>query len=773
MNLRRRYLAIALMLVVVTALLAVAEEVWWFWGLTVIAAVWGWFSTVVRDNPPMGPGASRAFVVIAFCLLIFEYAWLLVIPVLALSHFMTLVCVCKLIQRRTARDDAQLFVLSLLLLVVAAIVSGNLLFPIALVIYLTLGVDALVQFHLALEESRAEQRNRQIAGISDPPTASAVENIRSRSATAVLSLTALGIGVAVFVLCPRVGAGMFGRFENPTAGRTITGFAHTLNFNSIGPITESDVPVMRVQVERNGRPVELTRGPYLRGAALAQYHCEQPLAGRGWEWRRFSSSASALRTFVTCRIDEDGVIPLLAPGLSVEQPMLVHRFWIEPSESLQLFTCYPAIDLRFESQGPDEVKKWIDDHVIQMQRGNSKVLRYVLRSPEQVTRHVAEMLDEERRLYEAEVPQVVLPDEPLPREREILELIEEIRTRADIGPLSDSNNHEKFAKALEAWFHSGRFTYTLEPPRVPGGQEPIGVFLFETRRGHCEYFASAMTVMCQLAGIPARVVSGYCGGDYNPVGQFYIVRQKHAHSWVEVFLPGRDWTTFDPTPTSATSSSSHAGLMRGLAKYFDYMQFLWANLVVSYDQDQRRSLFEKFEAWVMRPMRNENTIIGAVTAFVRELFGWRLQLDWRERLIYWVFALLVLALVVLLSYVVWFTGRWSWRKAAVVYREHVSRRGPREVDFYVRFSQRLQALGLTRRPDQTPAEFAEELAAHFPVFSEAPHLVQSYYEVMFGGRKLSNERRSRINSFLDRIGQIEDLNPLRAPEDAPVPAVAE
>ncbi|MDZ7751593.1 MAG: DUF3488 and transglutaminase-like domain-containing protein [Gammaproteobacteria bacterium] len=100
-------------------------------------------------------------------------------------------------------------------------------------------------------------------------------------------------------------------------------------------------------------------------------------------------------------------------------------------------------------------------------------------------------------------------------------------------------------------FTAGDFAYTLQPPALPG--DPVDEFLFDTRRGFCEHYATAFTVLMRAAGLPARVVTGYQGGEPNPVDDYWIVRQRDAHAWAEVWLEERGWVRVDPTAAVAPS----------------------------------------------------------------------------------------------------------------------------------------------------------------------------------------------------------------------------
>jgi hypothetical protein len=132
------------------------------------------------------------------------------------------------------------------------------------------------------------------------------------------------------------------------------------------------------------------------------------------------------------------------------------------------------------------------------------------------------------------------------------------------------------------------YKYTLNLTWEPGPQ-PIATFLFESKSGHCEYFASSMALILRAAGIPTRLVNGFLMGEYNPVGQDYIVRESDAHSWIEVYVPGRGWMEFDPTPPDPNHHDMN--LAQQISQYFDAMELFWNSYVLVYDSGAQLQLF--------------------------------------------------------------------------------------------------------------------------------------------------------------------------------------
>lgn len=141
-----------------------------------------------------------------------------------------------------------------------------------------------------------------------------------------------------------------------------------------------------------------------------------------------------------------------------------------------------------------------------------------------------------------------------------------VRTRALAAQWrAQSSREDEVVRAALNFFRSENFAYTLQPPLL--GRQPVEEFLFDVRRGYCEHYATALVALMRAAGIPARVLAGYQGGEFNPTGNYLIVRQSDAHAWAEVWLTGQGWVRVDPTAAVAPERIEYgAGAVRRLAR---------------------------------------------------------------------------------------------------------------------------------------------------------------------------------------------------------------
>ncbi len=184
-----------------------------------------------------------------------------------------------------------------------------------------------------------------------------------------------------------------------------------------------------------------------------------------------------------------------------------------------------------------------------------------------------------------------------------------VRVQALAARWREGRTEEGVVAAALTHFRQEPFVYTLAPPLL--GPDPVDEFLFETRAGFCEHYAAAFTVLLRAADVPARVVTGYLGGELNPLGPHLVVRQSHAHAWSEVWLAGRGWVRVDPTaavaperveraPAAVTGAAGEpvrfappgAGL-RAWWAVWDATAHGWNRWVVGYDTARQRDLLAR------------------------------------------------------------------------------------------------------------------------------------------------------------------------------------
>ncbi len=146
----------------------------------------------------------------------------------------------------------------------------------------------------------------------------------------------------------------------------------------------------------------------------------------------------------------------------------------------------------------------------------------------------------------------------------------------------------------------GDFTYSLK--NLPVSEHPLEAFLFKYKRGNCEYFASAMAVLLRIDHIPARLVAGYKGGIYNPIGGYYIVRESNAHVWVEVYVKHKGWMRLDPTPPR--KSLTTLSQLSKLYLLWDIINYYYIKFVINYNLQKQLLLFNKISHKIPEVFRN-------------------------------------------------------------------------------------------------------------------------------------------------------------------------
>lgn len=321
---------------------------------------------------------------------------------------------------------------------------------------------------------------------------------RIRLGATILAL-AIPVTLVLFLLFPRIQGPLWGLPSDALAGRS--GMSDTMTPGNISQLALSDAIAFRVKF--NDRVPDKAQ-LYWRGIVLGEYD------GRTWRQLRTRTGASR------------------APVIGVRGAKTQYQVTLEPHHQRWLYaldvpSALPTLEKNIASFN-------FELQIMTAEPINDRI-RYDAVSHLDYDLHANESPDALRRWLE-------LPPGFNPATLEF-----SARLRAQAG------NGIDIVNASLRVFREQNFRYTLEPPRL--GRHTVDDFLFSTRAGFCEHYSSAFVVMMRAAGIPARVVTGYQGGEINPADGFMAVRQSDAHAWAEVWLPNRGWTRVDPTAAVA------------------------------------------------------------------------------------------------------------------------------------------------------------------------------------------------------------------------------
>jgi len=635
---------------------------------------------------------------------------------LAAVHFLLFVTLVRFYSVATDRDAMFLSMLAFAGVLASAVFTVDTSFLIFFVIFLLFAVAVFVGLEI----------RRGATGAIFPPLSADIHQERKFDralsfAALSVALGAIAFGSVLFFVFPRFSAGYFARTGLQPS--LMTGFTDNVELGQIGEIKKNNTVVMRVQT---GAPVNY---PLLRwrGIALTNFdgrrwyspkmvgHSRQPGAN-GW-------------ITVTTRAELQGRPAMQIEFVTLLQPMASDALFA-PSQLMVLRGNFSGEagsydgSVRRSTLGVDSTGSvYNPSHNFSQIRYEGISILPVAR-PAQARSAGTDYPEEIRETY------LQLPEK---LDARIPELARKISASAD-------NPYDK-SIAIESYLRS-HFGYTLNLAGKPGA-DPLAHFLFETKAGHCEYFASAMAVMLRTLGIPSREVNGFLPGEYNDVAGDYIVRASDAHSWVEAYFPGSGWITFDPTPPSNDQAT---GLFSRLAMYVDWFQLTWNEWVVNYDFAHQISL-----------ARNVGQISTDWKDTWRKKFR-RLQDHGMERLTEWqrahgllrfifpivlVLALFVLRLDWLRSFFRWVSFAWQARLPAA------ERNNPQLASrLYTELLRLLEKRGFSRREAQTPREFAASFALQGGLAPTVQEFTDIYVQSRFGGAPCD---AMRLRALLEQV----------------------
>jgi len=495
---------------------------------------------------------------------------------------------------------------------------------------------------------------------------------RLRPAAAIV-IQALPLMAAFFLLFPRVQGPLWALPRDTSAGRT--GLSDTMQPGQLSNLIKSEEVAFRVQFEGDMPPYGLL---YFRGPVLTEFD------GRTWRMPELSSSGQ-LR-------------------YSRRERPVHYAVTIEPHQKTWLF----AIDV------PAEVPKTTTRAGVLY----DLQLRNIVPVNQRMRYEMTSWLDYR---YGEETPRVILMRllhvEP-GRNPRTVELGQKFS--------SETTNARAFVNRAMQHF-STQFTYTLEPPKLDL-RDPYDDFLFNTKLGFCEHFAGAFTLLMRAGGLPARVVTGYQGGEVNPLNRELIVRQADAHAWSEVWIPEEGWVRVDPTaavspvrveggvnaalgPIGVLNSliaSDGSGMLPYVRYAWHMMNSQWNQWIIGYNTDRQRQFFMN---------------LGLPTV------------DWRT-LAFW---------LVVATFAV--GGAVSF---GLLVRDRPPRRDPAVVAWQ-RYCSKLAAAGVTRAPYEGPLDYLARVKSMKPqVAAAAEDITRRYIEARYG----AGATKAELKELMQRIAEL-------------------
>ncbi|MCW8944647.1 MAG: DUF3488 and transglutaminase-like domain-containing protein [Sedimenticola sp.] len=408
-------------------------------------------------------------------------------------------------------------------------------------------------------------------------------HFKSLRYSGAMIVQAIPIMLLLFFLFPRISGPLWNLGVDNSTGRT--GLSDSITPGDISNLIRSRAVAFRVDFDETAPPPQQR---YWRGPVLWNTD--------GYRWTR----TRYLQTEpVSYRSD--------APPIS-------YQVTLEPSPNDWLY----ALDL--PETLPSEATL-LPDFQIKAKNIRNRRHRYAVTS--RLSYHTGSLNERERGLG------LQLPDNITPRMRDLVRQWRSQNT-SDLALVNQSLRY----------FRSEPYYYTLTPPLL--GNNPVDQFLFDSRRGFCEHYATSFTSLMRIAGIPARVVTGYQGGELNPLGNYLIVRQSDAHAWSEVWLEESGWTRVDPTAAVAPErieqtfdfdleensilgipvifSTGNSGLLKDLTHQFrlgiDAANASWHRWVLGYSKEQQQKLMQQLGLGNLNAMKLAIAMILAIAVMI-------------------------------------------------------------------------------------------------------------------------------------------------------------
>ena len=633
-----------------------------------------------------------------------------------LAKMILVLAAIKLLQRKAERDWLFLYLMAFFEVLLAAGLSISPLYLASLILYLLVTICAIITFEIRKTSASINRNSNYKKTENKEKTYAQIPLARLPMTAITLLVLIIVFATPLFFALPRVGGAGLG--SNSKGLSNVTGFSDSVNLGEIGQLLQNDQIVMRARLDKtDGKSLGAL---HWRGVALDTF-----------DNKRWSKPKADFKDSLDKR---DGNF-YKVNNASNPNGLTTQTVYLEPIDTPVLFALARPIRVQgnFQSLSKDP------EGALNFNRDSFDRLSYKVDSDTNLPG--AEILKTDNENYQLESKRYLqLPEK----------FDERIAVLAAQITEKQANRYDK-AKAVENYLQT-QFGYTLEMKAK--GEEPLADFLFNVREGHCEYFATAMAIMLRTQGIATRVVNGFQQGEYNETADVFVVKQKDAHSWVEVYFPRENaWVPFDPTPSAGRfdDSTATSGVFGKFNSYLIALETFWIQYFVSYDNQEQKTL--------MRSVKNSFVEYQAKTSVWLNEMQYRLSDWWMEvrgdkglqasaRAVAFGIGYL-LAAILGVTFIVWLYRK--IRRLAVWQRIYAWLKFRNEttiVEFYERMQKVLASKGFTRAAHQTPLEFA--FALNMP---EAVRITEKYNRVRFGEKKLSKDESEEIENWLNDLAE--------------------
>ncbi len=635
--------------------------------------------------------------------------------ILSTAHVAILALIFKLLTIRSGRDYFYIFLLTLSIILISTTITFDIYFLICLLWFLISATILTMLFEIRESSAKINPETKTLEyTLNEWDTFLKRENLKVSPIIkmGIISLISMAtITIPLFFTMPRFSLSAFN--INFGMKNYISGFSNETEIGDVGKILQNSKVVMRVVA--NEDLGKLLPDIKWRGIALDKF-----------DGRRWSISSKAYKLIE--KSPRDKMFYILKRNS--REILLKSTFYVEPGISEVLFTPWRPIAIAGKFRNLILTRT----STVKMSTPIFKKFKYKVYSD-----IFRPNLSELKKIKKIDIAKVSPSTLEIPDYNEKIKNLVLKITKDKKTPVEKVLTIERYLKK--------NYKYSLNLKPVPKDEDPIFNFLFISKKGHCEYFASAMAIMVRYLKIPSRLVNGFRRGDYNKLDGTFVVRELHAHSWVEIYFNQYGWISFDPTP--ATSEMFKESFISNL---IEAITFIWVKNVINYDFSDQVRLFWKIHNTTIDYKRKfkklRENIMDRLANYLQSKIG---TFDRKINPIFYGKKLFFMAIILILTPILLILA---------IKNVRIKNKSKKYQNIYSKIMNNLlielKKRGVEKKEGETLLEFVNRIK-HKDLKDELFNIVKLYYEGRFGQRDNEEKLKQRIKSAIKKLKEINTL----------------